>query len=227
MTRTMARKVSRLHALLAELKRRSVFKVASVYAVTAWGASLGAAELLPAFGAPDWSVRVFVLFAVLGLPLAVALAWAYEITPEGIVRDEATESGAAPPAPSRKGDNTTVMYGSSGTVRVSWQDARGPQEKIFHRDFRIGRDESCELQLDDPLISRRHAEVSHSEGLWWISDLGSRNGTMLDRQLVSRAPLPASCEVLLYETAPVLRIEVRAASTARTIASSRVGAPGA
>jgi len=218
----MARKVSRFHALLAELKRRSVFKVASVYAVTAWGASLGAAELLPAFGAPEWAVRVFVLFAILGLPLAVALAWAYEITPAGIVRDEAGEYGAAPIAPRRKGDNTTVMFGGQGTVRASWQDASGRHEKTFHRDFRIGRDDACELRLDDPLISRRHAEVSHSEGIWWISDLGSRNGTMLDGQPVSRVPLPASCEVMLYETAPVLRLEVRAASAARTIASSQL-----
>jgi hypothetical protein len=226
MTRTVPRKVSQLHALLAELKRRSVFKVASVYAVTAWGASMGAAELLPAFGAPEWSVRVFVLFAVLGLPLAVALAWAYEITPEGIVRDEAGESADHSPALPRKGDNTTVLFGSQGTVRVCWEDASGPHERIFHRDFKIGRDESCELQLDDPLISRRHAEVRYSDGHWWISDLGSRNGTMLNQRLVSRAPLPASSEVLLYETAPVLRLEVRAAATARTITSSSLRSPG-
>jgi hypothetical protein len=94
----MAKPVSRFQALLAELKRRNVFKVASVYAVTAWAASMGAAELLPAFGAPDWSVRIFVLFALLGLPIAVVLAWAYEITPQGVVRD-ATPGADPDPSP--------------------------------------------------------------------------------------------------------------------------------
>jgi hypothetical protein len=69
------------------------------------------------------------------------------------------------------------------------------------------------------MISRRHAEVSHSDGLWWIADLGSRNGTLVDGQRVTRIPLPPSCEVRLYETAPVLRIEVRSGSKAATITS--------
>jgi pSer/pThr/pTyr-binding forkhead associated (FHA) protein len=69
------------------------------------------------------------------------------------------------------------------------------------------------------MISRRHAEVVHSEGLWWIRDLGSRNGTMVDQKPVTRAPLPTRCDVKLYEAAPVLRIEVRAGSAAPTVTS--------
>jgi len=219
----MARLVSRLGALVAETRRRSVFKVATVYAVTAWGASLGAADLLPAFGAPGWAVRVFVVCAVLGLPIAVVLAWAYEITPRGIVRDEraaAALDAAGPPEALRQ--TTTVLHGSVGSVRVSWHDGRGAHEKVFGGGFKIGRDEGCEIHLDDPMISRRHAEVSHNEGLWWIADLGSRNGTLVDGQRVTRVPLPPNCEVRLYETAPVLRIEVRSGSKAATITSSRL-----
>jgi hypothetical protein len=221
----MAKPVSRFQALLAELKRRNVFKVASVYAITAWGASMGAAELLPAFGAPEWSVRIFVLFAVLGLPMAIVLAWAYEITPQGIVRDAAPDAGTDAALQHTARDNTTMLFGSQGTVRVTWTDGAGAHEKVFHRDFRIGRDESCEIHLDDPLISRRHAEVSHHDGLWWIEDLGSRNGTMLDQKRVTRAPLPARCEVSLYETAPTLTLNVKAAAGAQTITSSRLFPP--
>jgi len=215
---------------LAELKRRSVFKVAMAYAVTAWGASMGAAQLLPAFGAPDWAVRAFVLLAILGLPIAVALAWAYEITPQGIVRDEAADDRGSVPvpvhaSPSVSSGRTTVMHGSHGTVRVSWHDGAGAHERVFTTDFRIGREESCELHLDDPLISRRHAEVSHRDGLWWITDLGSRNGTLLDQQLVTRAPLPTHCTVKLYETGPELRMEVKATSSARTVTSSQLRFP--
>jgi len=219
----LPRLVSRLGALIAETRRRSVFKVATVYAVTAWGASLGAADLLPAFGAPGWAVRVFVVCAVLGLPIAVVLAWAYEITPRGIVRDEpladagATEGHAVAPR-----QTTTVLHGSAGSVLVSWNDRRGVHEKVFAGAFRIGRDEACELFLDDPMISRRHAEVSHADGHWWIADLGSRNGTLVDGERITRLPLPVYCEVRLYETAPVLRIEVRGGSKAATITSSRL-----
>jgi hypothetical protein len=221
----MAKPAARFQRLLSELKRRSVFKVASVYAVTAWGASMGAAELLPAFGAPDWSVRVFVLFAVLGLPIAVVLAWAYEITPGGIVRDAAGDGPSGPTARPHSAPVTTVLAGSHGTVRVAWTDGGMPHERTFHADFRIGREDTCELHLDDPMISRKHVLVSHEQGLWWIADLGSRNGTLLDGHRVMRAPLPPRCEVKLYEAGPALRLEVHAPSHAQTITSSRLHRP--
>ena len=221
----MARRPSPFHNLLVELKRRSVFKVATVYAVTAWGASLGAAELLPAFGAPDWAVRVFVLTAILGLPIAIVLAWAYEITPQGIIRDEAPDDPGVPQARSVGARQTTMIYGSQGTVRVAWLDGSGSHERVFATTFRIGRDESCELHLDDPLISRQHAEVSHSEGLWWIKDLGSRNGTLLDDRRVTRVPLPTRCTVKLYETGPELRLQVKAAASAPTVTAAQLRFP--
>src|SRR5512145_2385062 len=113
---------ARLHSFVGETQRRNVFKVATVYAVTAWAASLGAAELLPAFGAPDWSVRIFVLFALLGLPIAVVLAWAYEITPQGIVRDGASGDALDPVSHGVTREHTTVLFGSHGSVRVTWTD---------------------------------------------------------------------------------------------------------
>ena len=72
-----------------ELKRRKVFRVTSLYAVTAWGASLGAAELFPTFGLPESSVRWFVIGALGLLPIVALLAWLYELTPSGIERDPA------------------------------------------------------------------------------------------------------------------------------------------
>jgi pSer/pThr/pTyr-binding forkhead associated (FHA) protein len=125
------------------------------------------------------------------------------------------------PAGSRP-QTTTVLHVSRGNVRVSWHDRRGDHEKVFDGGFRIGRDEGCEIHLDDPMISRRHAEVSHDDGHWWIADLGSRNGTLVDGERITRVPLPVYCEVRLYETAPVLRIEVLGGSNAATITSSRL-----
>jgi len=138
------------------------------------------------------------------------------------VRDEQSAREPVREAlPASTRDNTTMMFGSQGSVRVKWEDGHGPHEKVLYRDFRIGRDDGCEIHLDDPMISRRHAEVSYDEGLWWIRDLGSRNGTQLDGHRVTRAPLPARCEIKLYDAAPILRCEVHAASNAQTVTSSK------
>jgi hypothetical protein len=217
----MSQSASRIRELIRETRRRSVFKVATVYAVTAWGASMGAAQLLPAFDAPSWATRMFVVCAWLGLPIAIVLAWAYEITPRGIVREDETEE---PPAASDRKDTTTVLSGSHGNVRVAWHDGLRSHERTLQGSFRIGRDAACEIHLDDPMISRQHAEVSHVDGLWWIRDLDSRNGTLVDGQRVTRVPLPAHCEVRLYDTAPMLRLDVRASSKAATVTSSRIKA---
>ncbi|MFN2476229.1 MAG: tetratricopeptide repeat protein [Chthoniobacterales bacterium] len=74
----------------AELKRRNVYKVAVAYAVVAWLLIQIATQVFPFFEIPNWAVRLVVLLLVLGFPVAVVLAWAFEITPEGIVRADDT-----------------------------------------------------------------------------------------------------------------------------------------
>src|SRR5881275_2399303 len=71
----------------AELKRRNVYKVAVAYAVVAWLLIQAASILFPTFDAPSWAMKVIVLLLVLGFPAALIFAWAFEITPEGIVRE--------------------------------------------------------------------------------------------------------------------------------------------
>jgi TolB-like protein/Tfp pilus assembly protein PilF len=72
----------------AELKRRNVYKVAVAYAVIAWLLLQGASIILPSFEAPAWSMKVLISALAIGFPIAVVLAWAFEITPEGIKRAE-------------------------------------------------------------------------------------------------------------------------------------------
>jgi serine/threonine-protein kinase len=69
---------------LAELKRRNVYKVAVAYAVVAWLLIQAASILLPAFDAPQWVIKAFILVIIFGFPVALILSWAFEITPEGI-----------------------------------------------------------------------------------------------------------------------------------------------
>jgi TolB-like protein/Flp pilus assembly protein TadD len=74
-------------SLFAEFKRRNVFKVGGAYLVVAWLAVQVVSIAFPAFEAPPWALRVFILLAMLGFPLALLMAWAFEATPEGLRRD--------------------------------------------------------------------------------------------------------------------------------------------
>jgi len=69
-----------------ELRRRNVVKVAVAYAIVAWLLIQVVATVLPVFEAPDWITRVFTFFVILGFPIALVIAWAYELTPDGIER---------------------------------------------------------------------------------------------------------------------------------------------
>src|SRR6516164_1957043 len=80
-------------SLIAELKRRKVFKVGAAYLVVAWLAVQMASIGFPTFDAPPWALRVFILVVFLGFPLALVMAWIFEVTPEG-VRLDAAKTGS-------------------------------------------------------------------------------------------------------------------------------------
>lgn len=71
-----------------ELKRRNVYKVAVAYAIVGWLLIQIATQVFPFFEIPNWAVRLVVLTIVVGFPIALVLAWAFELTPEGIKRAE-------------------------------------------------------------------------------------------------------------------------------------------
>ena len=72
----------------SELKRRNVYKVAIAYGVVAWLLLQAASILFPTFEAPTWTMKVFVAMTALGFPIALIIAWAFELTPEGLKRTE-------------------------------------------------------------------------------------------------------------------------------------------
>jgi len=82
-------------SLFEELKRRHVVRVAIAYVVAAWLLVQIATQLFPFFDIPNWAVRLVVILLAIGLPVAVAFAWIYELTPEGIRRTEAADSPGA------------------------------------------------------------------------------------------------------------------------------------
>src|SRR5881392_1571331 len=73
---------------LTKLKRRKVYRVAVAYAIVAWLLIQAASILFPTFEAPPWVMKVFITAVILGFPVALILAWAFELTPEGLRRSE-------------------------------------------------------------------------------------------------------------------------------------------
>src|SRR5438477_4217135 len=74
--------------LFTELKRRNVYKVAVAYAVVGWLVVQISSTVLPTFHAPEWVVQTLVVLVALGFPIALVIAWAFELTPEGLKRTE-------------------------------------------------------------------------------------------------------------------------------------------
>jgi TolB-like protein len=75
--------------LIGELKRRNVFRVGAAYLVVGWLLIEVADTVFPRLGLPDWTVTLVIAMLLLGLPVALFLAWAFELTPEGAKRTEA------------------------------------------------------------------------------------------------------------------------------------------
>ena len=69
------------NSFLSELKRRNVYKVAVAYAVVGWLLVQVATQVFPFFEIPNWAVRLIVLGIVIGFPIALVIAWAFELTP--------------------------------------------------------------------------------------------------------------------------------------------------
>jgi TolB-like protein/Flp pilus assembly protein TadD len=74
--------------LFTELKRRNVYKVAVAYAVVGWLLIQVATQVFPFLEIPNWMIRLVILLTALGFPIALIIAWAFELTPEGIKRTE-------------------------------------------------------------------------------------------------------------------------------------------
>ena len=90
-----------LPSFFAELKRRNVYKVAAAYAVVAWLLIQIATQVFPFFEIPNWVVRSVVLLIIVGFPIALVIAWAFELTPQGLKRTETFDQSRVPPSRKR------------------------------------------------------------------------------------------------------------------------------
>ncbi|MGZ5003403.1 MAG: FlgO family outer membrane protein, partial [Chthoniobacterales bacterium] len=88
----------KLTNFLAELKRRKVYRVAIGYAVVGWLLIQVDTQVFPFLDIPNWIIRLIILLLALGFPIALVLAWAFDITPQGVIRTEDLPPASTPPA---------------------------------------------------------------------------------------------------------------------------------
>jgi len=93
---TNLRDKTALQGFWAELRRRKVIRVATVYMVTGWLIIQVAESTFSSFGIPDWAFRFVTLMVLLGLPVALILAWALELTPQGIKTTKPLDANNVP-----------------------------------------------------------------------------------------------------------------------------------
>jgi TolB-like protein/Tfp pilus assembly protein PilF len=123
----------RVRAFFTELKRRRVVRVAVIYVVAAFGGLQGADVLVPALELPAWTMTMLVVIALAGFPVALGLAWAFDIVPAGrvpapppagTVPEEATSTQPGPSAPATALPGTTT----DGAGRGATDDGSGTVE---------------------------------------------------------------------------------------------------
>ncbi len=97
-------------SLFDELKRRNVFRVGIAYVLMGWVLLQGADFVLDLIGAPEWVIRALAVVVVIGLPIALFFAWAFELTPEGIKREaEVDRSASITPRTGRRMDRGIIV----------------------------------------------------------------------------------------------------------------------
>ena len=84
----------KINNFFSELKRRNVYKVAVAYAVVGWLLVQVTTQVFPIFEIPNWALRLIVLAIILGFPIALVIAWAFELTPQGLKRTEDVDVAA-------------------------------------------------------------------------------------------------------------------------------------
>jgi len=93
-----------------ELKRRNVIRMAGLYLVGAWLVVQVAGTVLPMFGAPEWLPRIIVILLAIGFVPAVIFSWVFELTPEGLKREEDVTPGQSiTPRTGRRMDRMIIV----------------------------------------------------------------------------------------------------------------------
>ena len=115
-------------SFIGELKRRNVVRVGIAYVVIAWLLAQVAEFAFENFGAPEWVLKTFVVVLLLGMPLALFFAWAFEMTPEGLKREvEVDRTASITPHTGRKLDRLIIAGLVVAVAYFAWTSQREPE----------------------------------------------------------------------------------------------------
>lgn len=132
-----------IKAFVAELRRRRVFRVVVLYAIAGWIVIEVASTVLPGLNLPDWTITLVIVLVALGFIVAIMLAWAFDIGPGGIERNEpvGTAGELAPPASTRAPATpepvTKVAATTAPVAEEAAETAAGPEETDSRRTIAV------------------------------------------------------------------------------------------
>jgi TolB-like protein/Tfp pilus assembly protein PilF len=117
--------VSDKPSFFAELKRRNVYKVAVAYAIVGWLLIQVATSTFPILEIPNWTIKLVIALVLLGFPIALILAWAFELTPEGIKRaEDVLPNESITPRTGRKLVGITIVLAVIAASLLAFQFSR-------------------------------------------------------------------------------------------------------
>jgi len=122
-----------------ELKRRNVVRVGVVYLIAAWLLAQVADLMLESFHAPDWVIQAILVVLIIGFPLALIFAWAYELTPEGLKKEKDVDrSQSITRTTGRKLDRTIIAILVVALAYFVWESRFNPNDKVAPETAQTG-----------------------------------------------------------------------------------------
>lgn len=188
-----------LKKFFAELQRRNVYRVAVAYGVVSWLLVQIATQVFPFFDIPGWAIRMIIVVLLLGFPVALIIAWIYELTPEGLQRTDDVPAAKTPtPSKGRRIDFVIIGVLLVIIVLMAWRHFHAdptanpdlPRKSIAILPF-VDLSESRDQEyLSDGFTEQIIDSLAHLHGLFVVArttafSFKNKNGDVRDigRQL--------------------------------------------
>ena len=156
----VARGNSVVSKLFNELKRRNIFRVAGVYAVVGWLVAQIVALAANSFAAPAWVMQMLIVGLIVGFPIAMVFAWAFEMTPEGVKRTEAVDQDASIADKTGRKLDFAILGGLALVAGLAiFQISRPAVPVVAHSDS-VSTQPEQEITAAEPLVNEQEKSIA-------------------------------------------------------------------